>query len=80
MERDAAILFVYDSVNGQVAIFEAKYSRTLSAMEGDCEAALRQIDRRYVCQKSMKMNMTNIYCYGVAFYKKRCLVKQKKEN
>ena len=32
-------IVVYDSVNGQVAIFEAKYSRTLSAMEGDCEAA-----------------------------------------
>ena len=70
---------VYDSVNGQVAIFEAKYSRTLSAMEGDCEAALRQIDRRMYA-KEYEDEYDHIYCYGVAFYKKRCLVKQKKEN
>ena len=72
-------IVVYDSVNGQVAIFEAKYSRTLSAMEGDCEAALRQIDRRMYA-KEYEDEYDHIYCYGVAFYKKRCLVKQKKEN
>ena len=72
-------IVVYDSVNGQVAIFEAKYSRTLSAMEGDCEAALCQIDRRMYA-KEYEDEYDHIYCYGVAFYKKRCLVKQKKEN
>lgn len=72
-------IVVYDSVNGQVAIFEAKYSRTLSAMEGDCEAALCQIDRRMYA-KEYEDEYDHIYCYGVAFYKRRCLVKQKKEN
>ena len=34
-----------------------------------------------VCMtKEYEDEYDHIYCYGVAFYKKRCLVKQKKEN
>ena len=39
-------IVVYDSVNGQVAVFEAKTSKTMEAMSRDCEDAIRQIDDR----------------------------------
>lgn len=69
---------VCDSVNGQVAIFEAKYSKTLTSMEKDCEEALQQISCRMYAE-DYEDEYDHIYCYGIAFYKKRCLVKQKKE-
>ena len=70
---------VYDSIDGRVVIFEAKYSKTIDAMDQDCQAAIKQIDQRMYA-KEYEDEYDHIYCYGVAFYKKRCLVKQKKEN
>lgn len=34
---------VYDTENSRVAVFEAKYSKSLEQMESDCDAALQQI-------------------------------------
>ena len=70
---------VYDSVNDRAAIFEVKYSKTLAGMKIDCDDALCQIENRlYASDYEDECN--HVYCYGIAFYKKRCLVKQKKEN
>ena len=67
---------VCDSVNGRVAVFEAKYSRTLEAMNEDCKEALQQIeDRMYA--KEYEDDYDHILCYGISFFKKRCLVKKK---
>ena len=66
---------VYDSVNGQVAVFEAKYSRVLESMERDCEAALEQIDERMYTEE-YEDDYDNILCYGISFFKKRCLVRK----
>ena len=64
---------VYDSVNGRVAIFEAKYSKTLQDMTEDCKRAIRQIsDRMYA--KDFQDDYDQICCYGISFYKKRCMV------
>ena len=63
-----------DSEGDRVAIFEAKYSRTQDAMSKDCAAALEQIeDRQYA--KEFEEDYDSVLCYGIAFYKKRCLVK-----
>ena len=43
---------VYDSLNGKVAIFEAKYSEKLKDMENDCNRALRQINTRMYAEES----------------------------
>ena len=67
---------VYDSANGQVAIFEAKYSRTLEGMSVACEKALHQIDERMYAAE-FEDNYDHILCYGISFYKKRCLVRKK---
>ena len=69
-------IVVYDSVNGQVAVFEAKTSKTMEAMSRDCEDAIRQInDRMYA--KEYEDEYDHILCYGISFFKKRCLVKEK---
>lgn len=35
---------VYDTANGRMAVFEAKYSKTLGNLNRDCETTLQQID------------------------------------
>ena len=70
---------VRNSSKGRVALFEAKYAKTLDGLEASCEAALRQIeDRQYA--KDFADDYDDIQCYGIAFYKKRCLVKKNHEN
>ena len=67
---------VLDPEGDRVAIFEAKYSRTQDAMSKDCAAALEQIeDRQYA--KEFEDDYDSVLCYGIAFYKKRCLVRMK---
>ena len=67
---------VSDSKNGSVAVFEAKYSKTLKQLEEDCSAAVKQIeDRMYA--KEFEENGDEVFCYGIAFFKKRCLIKLK---
>ena len=70
---------VRNSSKGRVALFEAKYAKTLDGLEASCETALQQIeDRQYA--KDFADDYDDILCYGIAFYKKRCLVKKNHEN
>ena len=67
---------IRDKKHRRVAIFEAKYSKLPQAMATDCEAALQQIqDKKYA--RDYEDGRTKIFCYGIAFYKKRCLVQTK---
>ena len=67
---------VKDMRGGRIAIFEAKYSKSLEKLENACDTALRQInDRMYA--KEYEDDYDDILCYGIAFYKKRCMVKKK---
>ena len=65
---------VYDTENSRVAVFEAKYSKSLEQMESDCDAALQQIEEKMYARE-YEDEYDHILCYGIAFYKKRCLVK-----
>ena len=67
---------VLDPEGDRVAIFEAKYSRTQDAMSKDCAAALEQIEARQYA-KEFEDDYDSVLCYGIAFYKKRCLVQIK---
>ena len=69
-------IIVYDPVNGQAAVFEAKYSNALEHLESDCNRAIAQIDARMYA-KELEDDYDHVFCYGIAFYKKRCLVKKK---
>ena len=66
---------VCDTVNGHVAIFEAKRAKTLGDLEPECDKALRQIDeKKYTTDYEDAYDSDHIHCYGITFYKKRCLV------
>ena len=67
---------VYDPVNARVAIFEAKYTKTLENMERECDMALQQIDDRMYAAE-YEDDYDQILCYGISFFRKRCMVKIK---
>ena len=67
---------VYDPVNGRVAIFEAKYTKNQEKLESTCNTALQQIDERLYA-KEYEDDYDQNLCYGISFFKKRCLVKKK---
>ena len=67
---------VYDPVNARVAIFEAKYTKTLENLERECDMALQQIDDRMYAAE-YEDDYDQILCYGISFFRKRCLVKKK---
>ena len=69
-------IVIYNDVTGQVAVFEAKYSRKLEDLERDCQKALDQIDTKMYA-KEFEDTYDEVLCYGIAFYRKRCLVKSK---
>lgn len=67
---------VYDQVNGRVAVFEAKYARELLQLDAACTKALEQMDTRMYAEE-YRDDYDQILCYGIAFFKKRCLIKKK---
>ena len=67
-------IVMYHPDRPQVVLFEAKYAKTLNGLEASCAAALQQIkDRQYA--KEFEDDYDSVLCYGIAFYKKRCLVR-----
>jgi len=67
---------IYDEANSRVAIFEAKYSRNSELLLSECDRAIAQInDRMYATEYADDYD--EILCYGIAFFKKRCIVKKK---
>lgn len=69
-------MVVSDPAHGCAAVFEVKYSHTAAGLEGRCKEALRQIDS---CGygDDLKDSFDLVFCYGIAFYKKKCLVLEK---
>lgn len=69
-------ILVMDYPGDRAAVFEVKYSKAQQEMERDCDIARDQIDtRKYAAD--LEDDYAQIRCYGIAFYKKRCLVKEK---
>ena len=67
-------VIVYAPSEGQAAVFEIKYSKDVESLSKDCNAALRQIDTRMYA-KELADDYDQVLCYGISFFKKRCLVK-----
>lgn len=67
---------VYDPINGRVAVFEAKYTKNMENLESECDKALHQIDERMYA-KEYEDDYDQILCYGISFFRKRCMVKKK---
>lgn len=69
---------VQDYAGDRAAVFEVKYASTREGLEAGCQAALAQIDeKRYAGE--FEDDYAKVLCYGIAFYKKRCLVRRKGE-
>lgn len=67
---------IYDEANSRVAIFEARYSRNQELLLSECDRALNQINDRMYAEEYAD-DYDEILCYGIAFLKKRCVVKKK---
>ena len=66
---------LYDSINGRVAVFEAKYTKALENLSSTCDSALQQMNEKLYA-KEYEDDYDQIFCYGISFFKKRCLVKK----
>ncbi len=69
-------IVIFDSRKGRVAIFEVKYSKELKKLEESCKVAIDQIDTKFYVRE-FEDEYDEVLCYGIAFYKKRCVVKKK---
>lgn len=67
-------IVVMDSRGGRVAIFEAKYVKEVSRMNNACEDAILQIKEKMYAE-DFSDSYDQVLVYGIAFYKKRCMVK-----
>ncbi len=68
---------IFNECEGKVAVFEAKYSKEVKNLEEDCEKAIQQMDDRMYA-KEFEDSYDEVICYGISFYKKRCVVKRRK--
>ena len=66
---------VIDFYGGRVAVFDAKYFKSLERLEDERNKALKQMDEKMYA-KDLKDDYDEILCYGITFFKKRCLVKK----
>lgn len=62
--------------DGRAAVFEVKYAKQLTDLEQECEKAVMQIDDRMYA-KTLEDRYDQVSCFGIAFYKKRCLIQKK---
>ena len=69
-------IVVFDSREARAAVFEVKYTKFLKNLEKDCDAAIAQIDKKMYA-KAFEDDYDDVFCYGISFFKKRCIVKKK---
>ena len=67
-------IVVKDVRGGRIAVFEVKYAHAASQLDAACDAALRQQEQRGYAA-DYEDNYNEVLQYGIAFYKKRCVVK-----
>lgn len=65
---------VSDSDHDRTAVFEVKMVREKEKLELACTAALDQI-REQEYAEAYSEQYSEVRCYGIAFYKKECLIK-----
>lgn len=71
-------IVIYDDYEGKVAIFEAKKSQNPEDMILDCGKAIKQINEKMYANE-FEDAYDEILCYGISFFKKRCLVKKNRK-
>ena len=69
------ILLKYPSVKGKAVILEIKVAKTYRELEKKCDEALEQIEKQKYDEELRQEGYQDILKYGVAFYRKECMVK-----
>lgn len=69
-------IVVKDYAGDRVIVFEVKYAKALSGLADECKKAIAQIDRQRYAQE-FEEEYSQVICYGISFYKKRCLLQRK---
>lgn len=69
-------IIVQDYSGDQAAVFEVKYAKSQEGMAKSCEEALAQMDKQMYGEE-FRDDYSKVICYGVSFYKKRCMVQLK---
>lgn len=69
------LILKYPSVRGKAVIFEIKTADSYQDLECKCDEALQQIEERHYADSLRKEGYQTILKYGIAFYKKECMVK-----
>lgn len=72
------ILVRYPSVRGKAIIIEIKVAKTYQGLADKCEEALWQIEEQKYEEALQQEGYQDILKYGVAFYRKECMVKKAK--
>ena len=70
------ILLKYPSVRGKAVIMGIKIARTYQELERRCDEALKQIEDQKYEEALRQEGYSDILKYGIAFYRKECMVKQ----
>nr|WP_300324173.1 AAA family ATPase [uncultured Anaerostipes sp.] len=70
------ILIKHPSVKGKAVIIEIKTAKTYQQLEEKCREALRQIEDHKYEEILKQEGYQDILKYGIAFYKKECMVNQ----
>ena len=69
------IILKYPSVRGKAVILEIKVAKTYQDLKLKCDEALKQIEDQKYEEPLRQEGYSDILKYGVAFYRKECMVK-----
>ena len=65
--------------NGKAMILELKIAGTYEEMENRCREALDQIEKQQYASTLLEEGYQDIRKYGISFYKKECLIRERKD-
>ena len=70
------IIIQYPNRRGKAVIFELKVAKNAQELEKKCVEALEQIEKNKYDMELVNDGYTDILKYGIAFYKKDCMIKK----
>jgi hypothetical protein len=74
------IFMRYRSAKGKAVIFELKAAASMQALSKKCDEALAQIEEKQYAKELENEGYQTILKYGIAFYRKDCMVKKSDEG
>ena len=72
-------IVIKDRRNRRAVVIEAKIASSEDRLETECQNAIKQIEENQYARKIERSGFRKVVRYGIAFYKKECLVKSVNE-